>query len=766
MDNSLIQSVLRDLTVLKQEKEKRGKKLTSKEIDSFVKKATKGAFKDLDQVIASQVALEESVAGRKNPTLGKTLLDGTRAFLQGATLGFSDEAEAGVRYMLSMGDLPYDVALDIIRQEQDQFAQENPNTALGLELAGGVASALTPAGGIARGGQAVQYGSKVLSNLLNPGSLAARGVQGLGVGKTGRLAGVAKSPITSGAVQGGVDAAAYNLGTSENIVTPDNPLSLQGQTQGLDVERLGTDTALGVGLGGVGGKVGQAVAGYVAPKLRSVQDAFSGGSGGRIPPSVSAPMRGMPDDERGALDRILKRLEEGNITPEELRFVQQRLQGMNKGDIATFYDRMNINPETMTQRIGNPIDFDAKASLAMGEGSTLYGNTIGQRQLTPNVQQRFEGDIGQTMGRTYDEADVTGIQDETRRLAKQFYQQQGTQPVDGPNIQRFVNLPYTQRAYGEAREALDLENMMRPADRQTPVPDQLTTPLTVDQLDATQKAFRDQMKIDQRANQEGQMLRRSTLLNQITDDALTEAGGLVKEYQIARQLYSRGSLVEPFEEGLSDLMSSKMTPQKVANKYNKLKGEKKLAYRSGMVQALLDKYSRTTAKSADLAKEFRNDTLVQKLRSVSSNEAVDDLMQRVGVEEAFASATFLGPRSGSPTAPLTVAERGMAPNSFDVAARVATDPSGGAITAVNEGANAARRLQDALDFEQGQRTKAAMGRQLMSRGPQADLLTDQLEALQRSQAQDDLARRYGLRMLPRTAPMLQNQFLSPLLYGD
>jgi len=59
-----------------------------------------------------------------------------------------------------------------------------------------------------------------------------------------------------------------------------------------------------------------------------------------------------------------------------------------------------------------------------------------------------------------------------------------------------------------------------------------------------------------------------------------------------------------------------------------------------------------------------------------------------------------------------------------------------------------------------------MGRQLMSRGPQADLLTDQLEALQRSQAADDLARRYGLRMLPRTAPMLQNQFLSPLLYGE
>ena len=146
--------------------------------------------------------------------------------------------------MLSFGDLPYDVALDIIRQEQDQFAEQNPNTALGLEVAGGLASALTPAGGIARGGQALQYGSRVLSNLLNPGNLAARGVQGLGVGKTGRLAGVAKSPVTTGAVQGAVDAATYGLGTAENIVTPDNPLGLQGQTQGLDAERLATDSAI------------------------------------------------------------------------------------------------------------------------------------------------------------------------------------------------------------------------------------------------------------------------------------------------------------------------------------------------------------------------------------------------------------------------------------------------------------------------------------------------------------------------------------------
>jgi len=180
----------------------------------------------------------------------------------------------------------------------------------------------------------------------------------------------------------------------------------------------------------------------------------------------------------------------------------------------------------------------------------------------------------------------------------------------------------------------------------------------------------------------------------------------------------------------------------------------------------LDKYSRTTTKSPDLAKDFRNDNVVAKLRAVSSNEAVDGLLQRAGVEQAFQEATFLGQKANSFTPQGQQAERSFAPNSTELAGRVLTDPSGGAVTAVNEGANAARRLQDALDFEQAQLTKGAMGRQLMSRGPQADLLTDQLEALQRSQAADDVARRYGLRALPRTSPMLQNQFLSPLLYGE
>lgn len=268
MDNTLMQSIYRDLTELfkKESFQKLSKEEKDKQRDKLIKIATRGVFENIEELDAAQVAFKESQDGMRDPGYAENLRDGFRALMQGATLGFSDEIEAAVESVWSK--VPYNVLLDIKRTEQQNFAKQNPNAALGLELAGGVASALIPAGGIARGGQAVQYGSKVLSNLLNPGSIAAKGVQGLGVGKTGRLAGVAKSPVTSGAVQGGVDAAAYNLGTSENIVTPDNPLSLQGQTQGLDVERLGTDTALGVGLGGVGGKVGQAVAGYVAPKAQ------------------------------------------------------------------------------------------------------------------------------------------------------------------------------------------------------------------------------------------------------------------------------------------------------------------------------------------------------------------------------------------------------------------------------------------------------------------------------------------------------------------
>ena len=64
-----------------------------------------------------------------------------RAFSQGASFGFADEAEAGLRQYLPevLGGGEYEDIRDDIRLKNKLFAEENPVTAFGAEMAGGFA---------------------------------------------------------------------------------------------------------------------------------------------------------------------------------------------------------------------------------------------------------------------------------------------------------------------------------------------------------------------------------------------------------------------------------------------------------------------------------------------------------------------------------------------------------------------------------------------------------------------------------------------------
>ncbi len=65
----------------------------------------------------------------------------TRAFLQGATFGFADEAEAATRALADEGDFvdAYFRNRNEVRQQLATFREERPRLALGAELAGGFA---------------------------------------------------------------------------------------------------------------------------------------------------------------------------------------------------------------------------------------------------------------------------------------------------------------------------------------------------------------------------------------------------------------------------------------------------------------------------------------------------------------------------------------------------------------------------------------------------------------------------------------------------
>ena len=115
-----------------------------------------------------------------------------RAVGQGLSFGFGDEIEA----FLKKGDGTYEEKLAEIRSAMAQFAEQNPNTALGAELIGSVPTALLGGAGLARAG--VTGAAKVAG--------LEGALYGFGAGE-GSAAERAKSAVVGGAVGAGVGKA-------------------------------------------------------------------------------------------------------------------------------------------------------------------------------------------------------------------------------------------------------------------------------------------------------------------------------------------------------------------------------------------------------------------------------------------------------------------------------------------------------------------------------------------------------------------------------
>jgi len=153
---------------------------------------------------------------------------GARAAVQGLTFGTGDEVEAAVRSLLQDG-VSFNDALTQVQGEINKFSEENPNIALGAEIAGAIPTMFMA------GPRAFQ----VLS----------------------------KSPVGATALGGGVGFA-YGAATGEG---------LEGRMEkGLEE---GVFTALGSGVLGVALKTAQRANPYVSPFLRRLKNkVFGGGS--------------------------------------------------------------------------------------------------------------------------------------------------------------------------------------------------------------------------------------------------------------------------------------------------------------------------------------------------------------------------------------------------------------------------------------------------------------------------------------------------------
>lgn len=149
--------------------------------------------------------------------------EAARAALQGLTMGFGEEIEAGLTAPFS--DQDYSTIRDRLRAQQKQFGEDYPKTQMALDVAGGI---LLPAG-IA--GTAIKAGKGIL------GAAKAGGIAGAGTGAiTG--AGVAPeiSDIPSSALQYGAGGLAIGAAAPAAI-------KLGGKVVGGIVDALGFSNA-------------------------------------------------------------------------------------------------------------------------------------------------------------------------------------------------------------------------------------------------------------------------------------------------------------------------------------------------------------------------------------------------------------------------------------------------------------------------------------------------------------------------------------------
>ena len=747
MANPLIDSILRDLKVERDRRLANNQPpMTKDQIDRFVREASKGGFKDFYQLAKS---FEYLVDGKEK--LGKDVGnfgDVMREFFAGASFEFADEMEALV--MSKLEKVPYDVVKDQIKREREAFQQQYPGRALTANLAGAVAPALLPGGQAAAASRLGQLGQTAVK-ALNPGQTAAQAVRGMAIGKSGALPALAQTRFGQGAIGGAVDAGLYSAGMAENPT----------QATGQDVSDVYANVAGSAAVSGGGALIAAPAGKAAAQSYRVLRNLISDGSGGIIPPS-NPQLRGIGSGGRKDLEDILADLEGGKVTPEQLMQALDVFDRVQRKNLGTLVDAGQY-----VNREGNPLYLRAKNTMSVPAGGAAYRKSIGERQAIDAVQDRLTSDVD-LLGKRVPETEIYAREAQARIQADPLYKQADPQTLTMTQpIRDFLETPYAQRAYSNAEELRDLRQRNLPVDQRVLVSSGIQEPLTVQQLDDIQKAVRAQQGLDVTnppQNQKNVLTKEGKgLLDQLKDRALDDAGQQVPEYREARRVFAEGMLVDEFNQGLQDF-SSKKRPIEVKAYFDKLPAEKQEAYRSGMQQALVDKWGEKSGKTADLTAELRKNKQTAKLEAISSPEQMAQLLERMEVEEVFQEATALSPRAGAETQRLIVQEQKAAPTTGQMIADVSNPGqlAGRAVDRLRE------KFRSQMDFEEMQRQKERFAERLFATGDDARRTVDELAALQKLQSDDEIARRMGIGALARTSPFLTNpetrNMIQSLLY--
>ena len=186
-----------------------------------------------------QAAMEDALnQAAKSPTRRPI-----RAALQGASMGFSDEAEALARSV--MGGSPYETELAQSRGKLEQYRKDYPLESLAAELGGGIATGIAT-GGLGMGGSTATLGRMAAQGLAQ-GALTGFGsaeggienrLPGAAIGGAG---GAVLAPIAGVAMKGlgaAVSATANALFGLKGATAVQNELQRMAAESGMTVDEI------------------------------------------------------------------------------------------------------------------------------------------------------------------------------------------------------------------------------------------------------------------------------------------------------------------------------------------------------------------------------------------------------------------------------------------------------------------------------------------------------------------------------------------------
>lgn len=189
-------------------------------------KAAGAPQEDVQAYLATERVTPEQELAAMPRTAAENITGGIQSALQGATLNFGDELTAATRAALSRvpGGAPpisYPEAVAEERASLRGFREENPKTAIGLELGGGLLSGLGVARTATAGVPMAARAGRVLASGLGGGAVAGAGA---GEGMRGRTTGAAVGAGIGGLL-GAIGSKVATSGVADRAVRTGRRLS-------------------------------------------------------------------------------------------------------------------------------------------------------------------------------------------------------------------------------------------------------------------------------------------------------------------------------------------------------------------------------------------------------------------------------------------------------------------------------------------------------------------------------------------------------------